>query len=152
MNVLRRQLCSALALAAAAPLARAQTDKPFMEVWKSRGCDCCDDWITYIRKNGFDVKVNETGNSDARRRLGLPGMYSSCHTALVDGYVVEGHVPAREIHRMLKEKPNALGIAVPVMPVGSPGMDGPKFSNRSEPYVVILIQHDGNATIYQSYK
>lgn len=152
MNARRRQLCSALALAAAAPLARAQTDKPFMEVWKSRGCDCCDDWIAYIRKSGFDVKVNETGNGDARRRLGLPGMYSSCHTALVNGYVVEGHVPAREIHRMLKEKPKALGIAVPVMPVGSPGMDGPKFSNRSEPYVVILVQHDGNATIYQSYK
>jgi len=152
MNVCRRQLCSALALTAVAPFAAAQPDKPFMEVWKSSGCGCCDDWIAYIQKNGFAVKVNETGNNDARGRLGLPGMYSSCHTGLVNGYVVEGHVPAREIHRMLNEKPNALGIAVPVMPMGSPGMDGPKYGNRSEPYVVILVQHDGSATIYQSYK
>lgn len=152
MNECRRQLCAALALAAVAPIAAAQPDKPFMEVWKSYGCGCCDDWITYIQKNGFTVKVNEGGNNDARRRLGLPGAYSSCHTGLVNGYVVEGHVPAREVHRMLKEKPDALGIAVPVMPLGSPGMDGPNYGNRSEPYVVILVQRDGNATIYQSYK
>jgi hypothetical protein len=151
MNQRRRQLCSALALSACAPFAAAQADKPFMEVWKSYGCSCCDDWIAYIEKNGFVVKVTEGGNRDAQRRLKLPGMYSSCHTALVNGYVVEGHVPAREIHRMLKEKPKALGIAVPAMPEGSPGMDGPKYGNRSEPYVVILVQHDGNATIYQSY-
>jgi len=151
MNMHRRQLCSALALTALAPVAAAQTNKPFMEVWKALGCACCDDWIAYVRKNGFEVKVNEGGNNDARRRLKLPGMYSSCHTGLINGYVVEGHVPVREIHRILKEKPNALGIAVPVMPEGSPGMDGPKYGNRKEPYVVILVQHDGNATIYQSY-
>lgn len=152
MNRRRRQLCSAVALSTVAPVAMAQNDKPFMEVWKSSGCGCCDDWVSYIRKNGFEVKVNETGNNDARRKLGMPGMYSSCHTGLVSGYVVEGHVPAREIHRMLKEKPKALGIAVPVMPDGSPGMDGPKYGNRTEPYAVILVQHDGSATIYQSYK
>ena len=151
MNQRRRQLCSALALSACAPFAAAQAAKPLMEVWKSYGCSCCDDWIAYIEKNGFVVKVTEGGNRDAQRRLKLPGMYSSCHTALVEGYVVEGHVPAREIHRMLREKPKALGIAVPVMPEGSPGMDGPKYGNRSEPYVVILVQHDGGATIYQSY-
>ena len=151
MNRRRRQLCSALALSTCAPFAVAQADKPLMEVWKSYGCSCCDDWIAYIEKNGFVVKVTEGGNRDAQRRLKLPGMYSSCHTALVSGYVVEGHVPAREIHRMLKEKPKALGIAVPAMPEGSPGMDGPKYGNRSEPYVVILVQHDGGATIYQSY-
>jgi hypothetical protein len=152
MNMRRRQLCSAFAFTAVAPFAAAQTDKPFMEVWKSSGCGCCDDWIAYIQTNGFAVKVNETGNNDARRRLRLPGMYSSCHTALVNGYVVEGHVPAREIHRLLKEKPNALGIAVPVMPLGSPGMDGPKYGNRTEPYVVVLVQRDGSATIYESYR
>lgn len=152
MNGRRRELCSALALATCTPLAVAQVAKPFMEVWKSSGCGCCDDWVSYIRKNGFEVKVNETGNNDARRKFGVPGMYSSCHTGLVDGYVVEGHVPAREIHRMLKEKPKALGIAVPVMPDGSPGMDGPKYGNRTEPYAVILVRHDGSATIYQSYK
>ena len=151
MNMHRRQLCSALALTALAPVAAAQTNKPFMEVWKALGCACCDDWITYVRKNGFEVKVNEGGNNEARRRLKLSGMYSSCHTGLINGYVVEGHVPVREIHRLLKEKPNALGIAVPVMPEGSPGMDGPKYGNRKEPYAVILVQHDGNATIYQSY-
>ncbi len=152
MNQRRRQLCSALALSAVAPPAVAQADKPFMEVWKSPGCGCCDDWIDYIRNSGFAVKVNETGNNDARRKLGMPGMYSSCHTGLVNGYVVEGHVPAREIHRMLKEKPKALGVTVPVMPLGSPGMDGPKYGNRTDPYEVILVQRDGTATIYQSYK
>lgn len=151
MNPHRRLLCGALTLSAFTPLALAQAEKPFMEVWKATGCSCCDDWIAHIQKNGFAVKVSEGGNNDARRRLKLPGMYSSCHTALVNGYVVEGHVPAREIHRMLKEKPNAIGIAVPVMPLGSPGMDGPKYGNRTEPYSVILVQHDGNATIYQSY-
>jgi hypothetical protein len=151
MNMHRRQLCSALALTALAPVAAAPTNKPFMEVWKALGCACCDDWIAYVRKNGFEVKVNEGGNNEARRRLKLPGMYSSCHTGLINGYVVEGHVPVREIYRMLREKPNALGIAVPVMPEGSPGMDGPKYGNRKEPYAVILVQHDGNATIYQSY-
>lgn len=150
INIRRRHVCCALVLAAS-PFAAAQSDKPFMEVWKSNGCGCCDDWVTYIRKNGFEVKVTEGGNKEARQRLGLPGMYSSCHTALVSGYVVEGHVPAREIHRMLKERPNALGIAVPVMPLGSPGMDGPKYGHRSEPYVVILVKRDGSATIYQSY-
>ena len=80
MNMHRRQLCSALALTALAPVAAAQTNKPFMEVWKALGCACCDDWIAYVRKNGFEVKVNEGGNNEARRRLKLPGMYSSCHT------------------------------------------------------------------------
>lgn len=152
MNRVRRQLCSALALSSVTPMAAAQTEKPLIEVWKSTGCGCCADWIDYIQKNGFATKVNETGSNEARRKLGLPGMYGSCHTGLVNGYVVEGHVPAREIHRMLKEKPNALGIAVPAMPVGSPGMDGPKYGNRTEPYAVILVTRDGNATIYQSYK
>ncbi len=152
MNARRRQLCSVLALTTFAPFASAQADKPIMEIWKSPGCGCCEDWVTYIQKNGFAVKVHDQGNNAARQRLNLPGMYGSCHTGLVSGYAVEGHVPAREIHRMLKEKPNAVGIAVPAMPLGSPGMDGPKYGNRSEPYDVILVQHDGNATTYQSYK
>ncbi|MFX5085109.1 DUF411 domain-containing protein, partial [Acinetobacter baumannii] len=83
--------------------------------------------------NGFAVKVYETGNNEARARLGMPAKFASCHTARVDGYLLEGHVPASEVQKMLKEKPKALGLAVPAMPVGSPGMDGPEYKGRKDP-------------------
>jgi len=152
MSPRRRQLGVAMTLAVLVPGARAQDAPLQIEVWKSPSCGCCKDWITYLERNGFTVKAHDSGNNDARKRLGLPGMYGSCHTALIGGYVVEGHVPVREIRRLLKEKPDALGIAVPAMPVGSPGMDGPAFGNRFDPYEVILVKRDGNVTIYQSYK
>lgn len=82
----------------------------------------------------------------------MPNKYGSCHTGLVTGYAVEGHVPAREIHRLLKEKPTAVGLSVPGMPIGSPGMDGPDYGSRKDPFDVLLVQHDGNARVYQSYR
>ena len=97
------------------------------------------------------VKVNEGGNSAARRKFGLPGMYGSCHAAQIEGYLVEGHVPVREINRLLSEKSDAIGIAVPAMPNGSPGMDGPAYGNRFDPYDVVLVARDGSARVYQSY-
>jgi hypothetical protein len=150
-NLTRRRLCSAFTLSIFAPSSFAQSAPPLIEVWKSPSCGCCQDWISYVEKNGFAVKVHESGNNAARRRLGLPGMYGSCHTALIDGYVVEGHVPVREIRRMLREKPDAVGIAVPAMPVGSPGMDGPAYGDRSDPYDVVLVARDGSARVYQAY-
>jgi hypothetical protein len=82
----------------------------------------------------------------------MPTRYGSCHTARIGGYVVEGHVPAREIRRVLAEKPDAIGIAVPGMPVGSPGMDGPEYGGRRDPYDVVLVLRDGSSRVYASYR
>ena len=140
-----------LALSMLVPIGRGQSTDTQIEVWKSPSCGCCRDWITYLERNGFTIKVNESGNNAARRKFGLPGMYGSCHTALIGGYVVEGHVPVREIRRLLSEKPDAIGIAVPAMPIGSPGMDGLAYGNRFDPYEVVLVARDGTARVYQSY-
>ncbi len=154
MNTTRRALIGALATAALLPRAATlmAAPKPLVEVWKSPTCGCCKDWVAHLEANGFAVKVYETGNNEARARLGMPAKFASCHTARVDGYLLEGHVPASEVQKMLKEKPKALGLAVPAMPVGSPGMDGPEYKGRKDPYDVLLVQADGNASIYRSYR
>ncbi|MEY4754432.1 MAG: hypothetical protein RJA44_2107 [Pseudomonadota bacterium] len=152
----RRRLLLGGAAALLAPLARAATPlvpaPPLVEVWKSPTCGCCQDWIRHLEANGMRCKVYDEGNTDARARFGLPLRYGSCHTALIGGYVIEGHVPAREIQRLLREKPQALGLAVPAMPVGSPGMDGPEYQGRKDPYDVLLIAENGSARVYQSYR
>jgi hypothetical protein len=105
--------------------------------------------VDHLRANGFRVKpipVNDTG--PVRRRHGIPDKLGGCHTAVVEGYALEGHVPAREIKRLLAERPKAKGLAVPGMPPGSPGMP----SDKPQPYDVMLVKADGSATIYQSYK
>ena len=151
----RRHLVQALATlvgsAVIAPGLLAQS-KPQVEVWKDPSCGCCKDWVSHLESNGFAVRVFETGNDAARTRLGVPDKLGSCHTALVGGYAIEGHVPAREIHRLLKERPAAIGLSVPGMPVGSPGMDGAIYCGRKDPYAVLLIQRDGSTRVYQSYK
>ena len=124
---------------------------PVLQVWKDPSCGCCKDWVSYLERDGFRVQVFETGNTAVRKRLGLPTTFASCHTGLIGGYVIEGHVNAREIRRLLKEKPKALGLAVPGMPVGSPGMDGPEYGSRRDPYDVVLVNHDGSSRVYQSY-
>jgi hypothetical protein len=153
MNARRRQLL-AWPLALAVPgLALAQTRpaSPVLQVWKDPNCGCCKDWIAHLQAEGFSVTSHDSGNTAVRRRLGLPERYGSCHTAQVGGYVIEGHVPARDIRRLLAEKPRAIGLAVPGMPVGSPGMDGPAYGGRQDPHDVLLVQADGSATVYQSY-
>ena len=147
----RRRL---LAAALCTPLlGRAQGGSPLVEIYKSPACGCCKDWIAHLQANGFaNVRVNDTGNTAARSRLGLPSRYGSCHTATVAGYVIEGHVPASDIQRLLRERPEALGLAVPGMPLGSPGMDGPDYDNRKEPYDVLLVARDGNARVFSSYR
>lgn len=133
-----------LAAGAAEPVSEVQ-------VWKDPNCGCCKDWIAHMQANGFSVRVHEQGNNAARSRLGLPRQYGSCHTALVGGYVVEGHVPVADIRRLLRERPQALGLAVPGMPIGSPGMDGPAYGGRRNPYQVLLIGKDGSAQVFNSY-
>lgn len=147
----RRTLLGGLLAVLLLPVAMAQSQRPRVEVWKSPTCGCCKDWIEHMRLNGFAATVHETGNADVRARLGLPDKYGSCHTASVGGYVLEGHVPASEVQRLLKDRPRALGLAVPGMPVGSPGMDGPEYKGRKDAYRVLLVSRDGTATPYRSY-
>ncbi len=123
-----------------------------LQVWKSPTCGCCGDWIAHMRQAGFTVEVHDTGNAAARARLGLPARYGSCHTALIDGYVVEGHVPADDVARLLRERPKALGLAVPGMPIGSPGMDGPEYGGRKDPYDTLLVELDGGHRVFAAHR
>ena len=132
-------------------LAARSEPKVLVEVWKDPSCGCCKDWVSHLESNGFAVKVNETGNSAMRQRLGIPQKLGSCHTALVGGYAVEGHVPAADIRRLLKDKPQAVGLTVPGMPVGSPGMDGAIYGNRRDPYDVLLVLKSGDTRVFSSY-
>ncbi len=118
-----------------------------MMVYKDPGCGCCKEWIKHMQKAGFVVTSEDTTKMDAMKiKLGVPGALASCHTAIVGDYLVEGHVPADVVLKLLKEKPNARGLAVPGMPNGSPGMEGP----TKDKYNVMLFDRLGKATVYAS--
>jgi hypothetical protein len=144
MTLSRRRL---LALLGVAPLgvglpANAQTLAEVL-VHRDPSCGCCGAWAEHLRRAGFPVKIVETGNINAiKQRLGVPADLISCHTAEVDGYAVEGHVPAGAIRRLLAERPQAAGLAVPGMPIGSPGMEG-----APETYEVILFGQQGRRVL-----
>jgi hypothetical protein len=148
MNARRRIVLLGLGL----PFVAWGAASPAVEVWKSPDCGCCKDWVKHLEAHGFVVRVHDDGNTDARARLRMPLELGSCHTAQVGGYAVEGHVPAREIQRLLRERPKAIGLAVPAMPLGSPGMDGPEYGGRKTPYDVLLVLHDGSHRVYQTYR
>lgn len=122
-----------------------------VDVYKSPTCKCCAKWVDHMREHGFTVKIHDVGNKEIRKKSGISESLGSCHTALVNGYAIEGHVPAPDILRLLKEKPKAVGLAVPDMPHGTPGMEGA----RSDPYNVLLIKERDEArkdtTIYNRY-
>ena len=122
---------------------------PAVEVWKDPTCGCCKDWIALLRKAGFVVTSHDSGNAAVRAKARIARQYGSCHTALVGGYAVEGHVPVREIQRLLRERPNAIGLAVPGMVVGSPGMEQ---GGRVDPYTVLLLHRDGGSSSYAKYR
>jgi Cu/Ag efflux protein CusF len=144
----RRTFIAALA-AAAAPRLGLAAQPPDVEVYLEPTWGCCGAWIEHLRANGFRVKpVPVEDTSVYRRRYGIPDALGGCHTARVEGYAVEGHVPAREIKRLLAERPKARGLAVPGMPAGSPGMEGTK----AQPYDVLLVKPDGTSIVYQSYR
>lgn len=149
MNALRRGLLLS-ALVSVFPRVWAAPVQ-VMEVWKGPSCGCCQDWIKIIQKAGFKVIVHDTGNTDARAKSGIPVELGSCHTALIGGYAIEGHVPVREIQRLLSEKPKAVGLSVPGMPIGSAGMDGAEYGNRTQAYNVLLVKKDGSTSVYQKY-
>lgn len=128
-------------------LARAETKQ--LTVWKTPTCGCCVDWVSHLRKSRFDVVINDVSDTaPIRKKFGLAEKFGSCHTARLNGYVVEGHVPAQELIRLLSEKPVALGLAVPGMPMGSPGME---VGSTRDAYSVLLVLQDGSSRIYQSY-
>src|ERR1043166_4393181 len=138
-----RRTIFALAFAPAFPLLAAA---PKINVFKTATCGCCGKWVEQLRAAGFDVNVeNVASTAEYRKKYGVPESMQSCHTAVVNGYSLEGHVPVREIQRLLNSKAKAKGLAVPGMPATSPGMDAP----HGEGYNVMLFQADGSATVYQ---
>ncbi|MGH7790855.1 MAG: DUF411 domain-containing protein [Thermodesulfobacteriota bacterium] len=117
-------------------------------VYKDPSCGCCNKWVDILKEHGFQVAAHDVSDmTKIKTEYGVPVALSACHTAIVDGYVVEGHVPVDVIEKMLKEKPKVTGITVPGMPVGSPGMEGP----HSEPYDVLTFDSKGNSTVYTSH-
>ena len=118
-----------------------------MSVYKTASCGCCAKWVDYMRTQGFEVKVQDVENIGAlKTKLGVKPEFSSCHTAQVGDYIVEGHVPAEVVHRLLKERPKIAGISVPNMPAGSPGMEVP--DGRKDRYDILAFTSDGKTTVY----
>lgn len=123
---------------------------PLVEVFKSPSCGCCGGWVSHLEQAGFPVRVHEVEDLEpVRRQLGVPYGKGSCHTARVDGYIVEGHVPAGDIARLLAERPDARGLVLPGMPAGSPGMEMP--DGYVQPYTVELAAHDGSTRAWSSH-
>lgn len=136
------------------PAAPADPDAPLLTVYKSPTCGCCASWVTYMEREGYRVETRDVTDLRAvKDSLGVPPSASSCHTGVLrapDGsaeYVVEGHVPAEQVDRLLAERPDALGLAVPNMPIGSPGMEQGDFR---QPYDVYLLEDNGGATVWAS--
>lgn len=118
---------------------------PTVDVYKSASCGCCGKWAEHLRQNGFDVKTHDVADVPAKRKsLGMPDRLGSCHTAKVGSYVIEGHVPAQDIRRLLKEKPKALGLAVPSMPPGAPGMESP----HPVAYDALLVRTNDSTSVF----
>jgi hypothetical protein len=119
-------------------------DENLIEVWKSPTCGCCKDWIIHLESNGFKVVYYDTGNNRVRHQVGMPRKYGSCHTAIIGDYVIEGHVPASDILKLIDLQSKAIGLSVPGMPIGSPGMDGPEYKGRKDPFDVLLVTEKGH--------
>ena len=149
MTLTRRTLLAAAAACIAAPAWSA--DAPHLHVLKDPGCGCCDDWIAVMAAAGFTVTTDEVANAALARikaGRGITAALASCHTGMVAGYVIEGHVPPGDVHRLLAARPDAIGLAVPGMPWGSPGM-GPE--SERDAYDVLLIRRDGGTEVFAHY-
>ena len=120
-----------------------------MTVYKSPSCGCCSDWIDIMKTKGFKIDVIETNEvNNIKQKAGLQAGQTSCHTAFVDGYVIEGHVDYSAVKKMLVEKPNILGITVPGMPIGSPGMEQ---GNTKQAYNILYVNKDGSTGVYEAH-
>lgn len=138
-----------LLLSVGAARAEKPAADPVIKVWKTPSCGCCGKWVTHMQQAGFRLEVTDVDDVDpVKKANGLPLRLASCHTALVDGYVIEGHVPASEVRRLLKERPGILGLAAPGMPAGSPGMDIP----GSPPFDVLAVGRDGATRVWSTHR
>ncbi len=148
MRMTRRSFLRLGTLAALMPVSArwvlaADDARPVLEVYKSPWCGCCGAWVDHMHAAGFDVRVNEIEDlAPIKEQYGVDPDLQSCHTAVIDGYVIEGHVPAQDVLRLLTERPAATGLSVPGMPVGSPGME---HGARRDPYEVILFSPSGRS-------
>ena len=150
MSLSRRSILGLTAVAATFPFWRhaAHAASSVLQVYKTPWCGCCAAWVEHMRAAGFVVRVTEVEDlNPVKADLGVLPDLQSCHTGLIDGYVVEGHVPAREVIRLLRERPAATGLAVPDMPIGSPGMEQ---GDRRDPYRVVLFSAS-KRSVYASY-
>jgi hypothetical protein len=142
MALVSTLLFSAAPVVAEEPLAE-------ITVWHSPTCGCCTDWINHLEQAGFPVRSHAQHDvAMIKHRLGLPNNLASCHTGMVDGYVIEGHVPAADIKRLLKERPFVRGLSVPGMPIGSPGME---MGDRVDPYEVLSFDEDGKTEVFSRH-
>jgi hypothetical protein len=139
---------AALSVATAAAPSVTPVRKPTITVYKDPNCGCCKNWIEHLRKHGFTVDAKDTPDMNTiKATLGVPGALTSCHTAVVDGYLIEGHVPASDIDRLLSARPKVKGLAVPGMPSGSPGMEG----GAKQHYQVVTFDKAGKTKVFASY-
>ncbi len=142
-----------VALAALAWLAlgavAAAKEPTAVTVYKSPSCGCCSAWVKHLEENGFSVETHDLPDvTPVKIENGIPPSLASCHTAFVEGYVIEGHVPASDVARLLAKRPPISGLAVPGMPIGSPGMEGP----NPEPYRVLSFDDQGRVEVFSSHR
>ena len=139
---------AAVTVATAAAPTVTSPPKPVVTVYKDPSCGCCKNWIEHLKKNGYRVDAKDTPDmTQIKASFGVPGDLRSCHTAVVEGYLIEGHVPAADIDRLLATKPKVKGLAVPGMPMGSPGMEGPS----SQHYQVRAFDKSGKSRVFASH-
>lgn len=142
---MRPALRAAVFVALFSPAVWAAGSLPTVEVYKSPFCGCCGKWVEHMKANGFDVVVHDMNDvTPHKQRLGVPLGMGSCHTSETGGYLVEGHVPADDIKRLLAQKPKAKGLVAPGMPQSAPGMDLP----GKQPYEVLLVRRDGSTSSF----
>ncbi|MBU1426540.1 MAG: DUF411 domain-containing protein [Gammaproteobacteria bacterium] len=142
-------LCIGIFIFAASATAQPSQTLPTVDIYKSPQCGCCTAWADHLRQSGFKVVLHDVNDVPAaRKKLGMPERYGACHTARVGNYLVEGHVPAADIKRLLRKHPQAIGLAVPSMPPGSPGME----SDQGIPYDTLLVSTDGSATVFAHHQ
>lgn len=124
---------------------------PTVQVYKTPTCGCCGKWVAHLEANGFTTKVTEMDDlAEVKAKHNIPQEAQSCHTGVVDGYVIEGHVPAADVHKLLKERPAVLGIAVPGMPIGSPGMEVP--GQKPQPFRTMSFDKKGELQVFASHE
>ena len=145
--MLRRSFLTLAGAAALGAPALAAPPAPQITIYKGSGCTCCEGWVTHMRRAGFRAQVVTPPDLSVEwRKRGVPDELSSCHMGVVDGYVAVGHVPPADVMRLLRERPKAIGLTVPGMPDGSPGME--RRDGRTEPYDTLLILPGGRARVF----